>query len=137
NSGSQQGPGAAQSGSTGNTQIASSVSGTVSLKSPDEHKLTDQAVLTIKLEDVSSNGGTPLKQKKVSPIQSLPVQFKFDLQPNAIHASDLYVIDAEIIDGERHYKMPLQAPVLTQKAPDHVEIKLAAVPTEGEKVYAE
>ncbi len=131
---SGQGAEVAQSGSTAAAHIPSSVSGTVGLKAP--HELSDKAVLTIKLVDVSSSGGKPLASKKVSPVGKLPVNFKFDVKPGEIHASDLYVVDAEIVDGARHYTMTLQAPVLTQKAPSHVDIRLEAVPTAGEKMYA-
>lgn len=132
-SGSQQGSGAAQSGSA-SAPIPSSVSGTVGLKKP--HELSDKAVLTIKLVDVSSSDSKPLATKQVSPISTLPVQFTFAVKPGEIHASDLYVVDAEIVDGVRHYTMSLQAPVLTQKAPSHVDIRLEAVPTPGEKMFA-
>lgn len=134
-SGSPQGTGMAQDGSAAGAHVPSSVSGTVGLKSP--HELSDKAVLTIKLMDVSSRGGEPLAEKTVSPISSLPVQFTFDVKPGQVHSSDLYVIDAEIVDGIRHYTMTLQAPVLTQKAPDHVDIRLTAVPTPGEKMFKE
>ncbi|HET6588383.1 MAG TPA: YbaY family lipoprotein [Oleiagrimonas sp.] len=134
-SGAQQGAQTAQSGSSAAATVPSSVSGTVGLKSP--HELSDKAVLTIKLVDVSSSGGKPLANKTVSPISALPVQFTFDVKPGEIHPSDIYVINAEIVDGIRHYTMTLQAPVLTQKAPDHVDIRLMAVPTPGEKMFKE
>lgn len=84
--------------------------------------------------DVSKKGAAPLATKKVSPITSLPVHFKFDIKPKEIHASDLYVVKAEIVDGIRHYTMPLQAPVLTKGASGQAKIRLVAVPTPGEKM---
>lgn len=129
---SQQGSNVAQNGSTASAPIASSVTGTVDLVKP--HELSDKARLDIKLVDVSANGGEPLADKTVSPIDKLPVEFSLDVDPQKVKASDLYVVQAEIVDGERHYTMKLQAPVLTQKAPDHVDIRLVAVPTKGEKI---
>lgn len=113
---------------------ASSVSGTVSLSSP--HELSDKAVLTIKLVDVSARNAEPLDSKKVSPIPSLPYQFTFNLKPDQINTADLYVVQAEIVDGIRHYTMPLQAPVLTKGASNQANIRLVAVPTPGEKMLA-
>jgi putative lipoprotein len=143
-SGSQPGAtGSAGNGSATPASASSSVSGTVGLRAASSSSsaaqpkpLSDQAVLTIKLVDVSSNGGKPLATKKISPIDNLPVDFKFHVKPDDIHPSDLYVVDATIVDGIRHYTMPLQAPVLTQKAPDHVDIHLVAQPTPGEEMYA-
>lgn len=132
--GAEQGGGAAN-GSSAPAQAASSVSGTVGLRDSKAHKLSDQAKLTIQLVDVSKRNAAPLAEKTVSPIKALPVKFKFDVTPKEVHASDLYVIKAEIVDGIRHYTMPLQAPVLTKGASSTAEIRLVAVPTPAEKLF--
>lgn len=130
----QQGTGAAGNGSTASAPIASSVTGTVGLSKP--HELSDKARLDIELLDVSARGGQPLAKKTISPIDAMPVKFSLDVDPQKVNASDLYVVQAEIVDGERHYTMNLQAPVLTQGAPANADIKLDAVPTKGEKIMA-
>lgn len=135
-SGAQQGQDMAQGGSSAPAHVASSVSGTVGLRQPDAHQLSDKATLTIKLVDVSKRGAAPLASKTVAPITSMPVKFNFDVKPNEVHASDLYVVQAEIVDGIRHYTMPLQAPVLTKGASSHADIHLVAVPTPGEDLMA-
>ncbi|HET7268336.1 MAG TPA: YbaY family lipoprotein [Oleiagrimonas sp.] len=133
--GAEQGAGAAN-GSSVAAKVASSVSGTVGLRDPDAHKLSDQAKLTIELVDVSKRNAAPLAHKTISPIKSLPAKFKFDVTPKEVNASDLYVVKAEIVDGIRHYTMPLQAPVLTKGAASTATIRLVAVPTPAEKLFA-
>lgn len=134
-SGAQQGEGAANGSSAAPAKMASSVSGTVGVRDPKAHTLSDQAKLTIQLVDVSKRNAAPLAEKTVSPITSLPVSFKFDVTPKEVNASDLYVVKAEIVDGIRHYTMPLQAPVLTKGASSTAEIRLVAVPTPAEKMF--
>ncbi|HEX7342349.1 MAG TPA: YbaY family lipoprotein [Rhodanobacteraceae bacterium] len=135
-SGTPQGQAATQgtTAASAPSQLASSVSGTIGLSNPQAHKLSDKAVLTIKLQDVSLQGAAPLASKTISPIASLPVSFNFKLTPHEIHASDLYVVQAEIVDGVRHYTMPLQAPVLTRGATNHADIRLVAQLTPAEEM---
>ncbi len=130
----QQGSDVAGNGSAASAPIASSVTGTVDVSG--SHKLSDQAKLDIELVDVSARGGEPLAKKTISPIDGLPVKFSLDVDPQKVKTSDLYVVQAEIVDGERHYTMSLQAPVLTQGAPANADIKLDPVPTQGEKIIA-
>ncbi len=133
-SGAQQGSNVAGNGSTAAAPIASSVTGTISLSKP--HKLSDKAKLDIELVDVSARGGEPLARKSISPVDAMPVKFTLDVDPQKVKASDLYVVQAELVDGIRHYTMKLQAPVLTQGAPSTANITLEAVPTKGEKILA-
>jgi putative lipoprotein len=114
---------------------ATSVSGTVSLR--EARQLSPQATLEIKLLDVSSQSTTPLATKMVAPVTQMPVQFTLDFNPTDINPNDLYVVQANLVDGERHFAMPLQAPVLTKGAPARVDIKLVAESTPEEKMLAD
>lgn len=124
----------AQTGSSAGQQIPSSVSGTVALTQP--HELSDQAVMTIKLVDVSASNSKPLATRSVSPITSLPVSFSFQVKPDQVNSSDIYAVQAQITDGERHFTMAVPAPVLTRGASGQADIKLKAIATPGEKVMA-
>lgn len=110
---------------------ANAVTGTVALSQP--RQLSDQAKLDIKLVDISKPSMQPLASKEVAPVVQMPVQFKLDVDPSKVNPADLYVVQAEMIDGERHFTMPLQAPVLTKGAPATVNIKLVAQATPEEK----
>jgi putative lipoprotein len=114
---------------------ATSVSGTVSLR--EARQLSPQATLEIKLLDVSSQSTTPLATKTVAPVTQMPVQFTLDFNPTDINPADLYVVQANLVDGERHFAMPLQAPVLTKGAPAKVDIQLVAESTPEEKMLAD
>jgi len=109
---------------------ANKVSGTIALR--DAGQLSPDAKLDIKLVDVSSEGGTPLATKTVAPVQ-LPQSFELEFNPADINPADLYVVQAQLTDGDRHYAMVLQAPVLTKGASNQVSIQLAAEQTPAEK----
>lgn len=111
-----------------------SVSGTIALRTP--HDLSQQAKLDIKLVDVSEQRTSPVASKEITPVGQLPLKFTLKFDPKDVNPSSLYVIDAEIVDGERHYTMPLQAPVLTKGAPATVSIMLVAEQTPAEKMFA-
>ncbi|NII12223.1 DUF1481 domain-containing protein [Oleiagrimonas sp. C23AA] len=111
--------------------MAHSVSGTVSLTQP--RQLSDQAKLTIKLVDASNDAAQPLASKTIAPVTQMPVQFKLDVDPSKVNPSDLYVVQAEMIDGQRDFTMQLQAPVLTKGASNTANIKLVAQATPEEK----
>ena len=52
--------------------------------------------------------------------------------------NDLYVVQAILTDGDRHYAMPIQAPVLAKGSKnDGVSIELVAEQTPGEKLLAD
>ncbi|HET6586878.1 MAG TPA: DUF1481 domain-containing protein [Oleiagrimonas sp.] len=125
----------AEQGQPATASTATSVSGTVSLR--EARQLSPQATLEIKLLDVSSQSTTPLATKMVAPVTQMPVQFTLDFNPTDINPNDLYVVQANLVDGERHFAMPLQAPVLTKGAPARVDIKLVAESTPEEKMLAD
>ena len=66
-----------------------------------------------------------------------PQSFALTFNPDDVDPADLYVVKAELNDGERHYKMALQAPVLPTGAPNQVSIELIAEQTPGEKELAD
>ncbi|WP_254425142.1 DUF1481 domain-containing protein [Rhodanobacter sp. B04] len=96
------------------------------------------AQLVINLLDVSSDaaGAAPLASK-TSPAGTFPQPFQLTFNPADVKPDHLYVVKAVLTDGERHYVMPIQAPVLAKgEKNDGVSIELVAEQTEGEKVLA-
>jgi putative lipoprotein len=116
---------------------ANSVSGTINVRG--ESTVSPDAQLVVNLVDVSSTdqaGATPLASKTITPVQ-FPQSFELTFNPADVNPADLYVVKADLTDGERHYKMALQAPVLTKGAPNQVSIELVAEQTPGEKELAD
>ncbi|MEO7068535.1 MAG: YbaY family lipoprotein [Rhodanobacter sp.] len=116
---------------------ASEVSGSITLSKPA--KLSENAALSIKLVDVSadsSTGLTPLATKTVMPATTFPVSFALPFNPAQIKASNLYVVQAELVDGDRHYVMKIQSPVLGKNGSNVVSIQLVAQETDAEKMLA-
>lgn len=114
---------------------ANEISGTVTLSEPAQ--LSEKAALSIKLVDVSATsetGSTPLATKTVMPATTFPVTFELPFNPAQIKASDLYVVQAELVDGERHYVMKIQSPVLAKGSSNVVAIELVAQKTDAEKM---
>ena len=133
----QNGAEVAASGSTAESTIANVVSGTVALREPAQ--LSPNARLVISLVDVSSteqSGTSPLASKTVSPATEFPQSFELTFESSKVNPSDLYVVKAQLTDGDRHYSMPLQAPVLTNGAKNVVSIQLVAEQTAAEKDLA-
>jgi len=129
--------GVAASGSAAEAATANVVSGTVALREPAQ--LSPKAKLVISLVNVSStaqSGTAPLASKTVSPATSFPQSFELAFDPSQVNPSDLYVVKAQLTDGERQYSMPLQAPVLTNGAKNEVSIQLVAEQTAAEKDLA-
>lgn len=122
------------------TKVANEVSGTVSLRSPAQ-PLSPKASLVINLVDVSSTADAsapPLATKSVAPVSQFPQSFTLTFDPTQVKTADLYVVRAVLTDGERHYTMPIQAPVLTKgNKNDGIAIELVAQQTAGEKTLAE
>jgi putative lipoprotein len=128
----EQGAQNAASAAKGNT-----VTGTVNVRG--ENTVSPEAKLVVNLVDVSSNdqaGAAPLASKTIAPVQ-LPASFELTFNPADVNPADLYVVQAQLTDGERNYKMALQAPVLTKGAPSQVSIELVPEQTPGEKEMAE
>ena len=116
---------------------ANSVSGTITVRG--ESAVSPDAKLVVNLVDVSSTdqaGAAPLASKTIAPVQ-FPQSFELTFNPADVNPADLYVVKADLTDGERHYKMALQAPVLTKGAPSQVSIELVPEQTPGEKELAD
>jgi putative lipoprotein len=114
---------------------ATSVSGTITLRG--DTKPSDQDKLVISLIDVTAQGSAPLATKTIAPATTFPLQFELDFNPSNVAPNDLYVVQGDLTDGDRHYNMPIQAPVLTQGHPvSNVNIELAPEQTPGEKLLA-
>ncbi len=127
-------------------QANNKVTGQITLREPAQ--LSPQAKLEVSLVDVSAvptdaNGdataaapNAPLATKTISPVGPFPVSFELDFDPAKINPNNLYVVKAHMVDGERNYEMPLQAPVLTKGASNQVSIQLVAQQTPAEKDLA-
>ena len=127
-------PASANTAAPANTAV-NEVSGTISLRSGSAQP-SPSATLVLNLVDVSSTavGSAPLASK-TSPAGSFPQPFKLSFNPAEVKPNDLYVIQATLTDGDRHYTMPIQAPVLAKGSKnDGVAIELVAEQTPGEKV---
>ena len=118
------------------TKVVNQVSGTISLRGSIQPSATAQ--LVINLVDVSATaaGSAPLASK-TSPAGTFPQPFQLTFNPAEVKPGDLYVVQVILTDGERHYVMPMQAPVLAKGSKnDGVAIELVAEQTPGEKVLA-
>jgi len=117
--------------------IPSEVSGTISLREGSPQP-SDKATLVLNLADVSSSaaGSAPLATR-TSPAGTFPQSFKLAFNPADVKPNDLYVVQAILTDGDRHYMMPIQAPVLAKGSKnDAVSIQLVAQQTPGEKLLS-
>lgn len=137
-SSSQQAPdGGAKGAAAAVAAQATEVTGKITLREPAQ--LSPASSLVIDLVDVSSttDASTPaLATKTISPAGPFPMDFKLDFNPAEVNPNHLYVIKAQLTDGERHYEMALQAPVLTKGNATDVTIQLFAKKTPGEKDLA-
>jgi putative lipoprotein len=110
-----------------------SVSGTITLRG--DIKPSDQYKLEISLVDTTAQGSAPLATKTIAPATTFPQAFELSFNPSNVATNDLYIVQVELTDGDRHYTMPLQAPVLTQGHPtSNLAIELAPEQTPGEKM---
>ena len=115
---------------------AKSVAGTITLRGGIQPSAQDS--LEIKLIDATTQGSAPLATKTIAPATTFPQSFELDFNPADVAANDMYVVQATLTDGDRHYTMPLQAPVLTQgHATTNIAIELAPEQTPGEKLLVQ
>lgn len=130
--------GAATSGtSAGANQVVNQVSGTISLRAGSPLP-SATATLVLNLVDVSASAaGSPPLASSTSPAGTFPQPFKLTFNPAEVKPNNLYKIQAVLTDGERHYTMPIQAPVLAQDSKNSgVAIELVAEQTPAEKILA-
>lgn len=128
----------ASPGSTTAAAVPSEVSGTISLRAGSAQP-SDKATLVLNLSDVSSSAaGSPPLATKTSPAGTFPQPFKLTFNPADVKPNDLYVVQAILSDGDRHYTMPIQAPVLAKGSKNEgVSIELVAEQTAAEKLLAD
>ncbi|TAL82867.1 MAG: hypothetical protein EPN74_15750 [Rhodanobacter sp.] len=128
----------ANAASASAAKIPSDVSGTISLRAGSVQP-SSKATMVINLVDVSSTaaGAQPLASKSVVPVGSFPQSFQLSFDPTQVKTSDLYVVKVVLTDGDRHYSMPIQAPVLTKGNKNVVSIRLVSEQTPGEKLLSE
>jgi putative lipoprotein len=134
----QAGDGHPASAASARAAVPSEVSGTISLRAGSPQP-SDKATLVLNLSDVSSSaaGSAPLATR-TSPAGTFPQPFKLTFNPADVKSNDLYVVQAILTDGDRHYTMPIQAPVLAKGSKNEgVAIELVAEQTPGEKLLAD
>ena len=130
------GASASSSGSPAAAKIANEVSGTIAVRGAAQPSAN--ATLVLNLVDVSASaaGSAPLASK-TAPAGTFPQPFQLTFNPAEVKPDDLYVVQAILTDGERHYSMPMQATVLTKGYKNTgVTIELVPEQTPGEKVLA-
>lgn len=116
--------------------VAHSVTGTVTIRGGGTP--SQQSKLDLSIVDVTAQGSPPLATKEIAPATTFPQSFELDFNPANVATNDLYIVQAQLVDGDRHYAMPLQAPVLTKGNPTtNVNIELTPEQTPGEKLLAE
>jgi putative lipoprotein len=112
---------------------ANSVSGTITLRGGITPSNQDK--LVISLVDVTAQGSAPLATKTIAPATTFPLPFDLSFNRADVAPNDLYIVQVELTDGDRHYSMPIQAPVLTKGNPTaNVAIELAPEQTPAEKM---
>lgn len=118
----------------GNVSMPSEVSGTISLREGTAQPSAN-ATMVLNLANVSSNAaGTAPLATKTSPAGSFPQPFKLSFNPADVKPNDLYVVQVILTDGDRHYSMPIQAPVLAKGSNnDSINVQLVAEQTPAEK----
>jgi putative lipoprotein len=119
-------------------QVPNQVSGTISLRAGTPAP-SEKATLVLNLVNVSSTAvGSPPLASKTAPAGTFPQSFTLTFNPAEVNASNLYVVQAILTDGDREYTMPIQAPVLAKGSKnDGVKIELVAEQTPSEKILAE
>jgi putative lipoprotein len=121
----------AAAGGSDHAAPANAVTGTVALRDAGA-QLSPDAKLDLKLVDVSAEGSQPLATKTVQPV-TMPQSFQLDFNASDLNPNDIYVVEASLQDGERHYSSPLKTPVLTKGAKNVATIQLVGEATPGEK----
>ncbi|HET6552308.1 MAG TPA: DUF1481 domain-containing protein [Dyella sp.] len=111
------------------------ITGQVTLRDANQ-EVSSSAKLQLTLVDVSQQDSAPLATKTVEPANTFPISFELEFNPSDVNQQGLYVLKADLVDGDRHYTPPLQTQVLTKGAPMQVNIQLVAEQTAGEKELA-
>lgn len=117
------------------TAPVTAITGTVNLRVPAQ--LGPAARLDVELINVTIKPSLTVATVKDIAVSALPTNFQLDFDPAKIDPAAFYVIDARLVDGERHYLSARQYPVLTKGAPVKIDVQLNPEPTAAEKVEEE
>lgn len=117
--------------------VPTEITGSVSQQVPGNVAVSENASLELKLVNISGAQPKTVASRTINPVGSMPVNFTLPFDRSKIRAGDIYIVRAELVDGERHFNTPLEYPVLTQGGKAQIAIKVVAVPTESEEMYAE
>lgn len=123
-----------QTKTTAQAPVPTAVTGTISLKVPAP--LGPSAQLKLSLTNVSLKPEVTVAQSTTSAGQ-LPASFQLPFEPGKIDHNQLYVLNVELIDGERRYVAPRQYPVITRGSAAKVDVVMTPEPTASEKLDAE
>jgi len=129
---------AASSGGAGTAKVVNEVNGTISLRAGSAAP-SPTATLVLNLANVSASAaGSPPLASKTSPAGTFPQPFSLTFNPAEVAPDGLYVVQAILTDGDRHYSMPMQATVLGKGSKNTgISIQLVAEQTPSEKLLAE
>ena len=123
-----------QAASAAQAAMPTAVTGSVSLKVPAP--VGAEAQLKLALVNVSLKPPVTVAQSTTSP-GALPAQFQLPFEPGKIDKNALYVLNVELIDGERRYVAPREYPVITKGSPAKVDVVMTPEPTASEKLESE
>lgn len=127
--------GGAEGGNAAQTPAqANQVAGQVTV--PDGSSVSPAAKLDLTLIDVSQQDAKPLATKTVEPANTLPISFELPFNASDVNPQGMYVLQAQLSDGERTYKPRLQTPVLNGKPSTGLNVQLFPEQTAGEKELA-
>lgn len=114
---------------------ATVVTGTVALADPAT-KIEPGASLELTLVDMTKQPGVTINKADYAP-PTFPQAFRIPVSPSAIHATDLYVLQATMQANGRTFTTQLQQPVLTRGTPSKVDLTLVPLPTPAEKMLSD
>lgn len=123
-----------QAASTAQAPMPTSVTGSISLKTPAP--VGAEAQLKLALVNVSLKPPVTVAQSTTNP-GALPAQFQLPFEPGKIDKNALYILNVELIDGERRYVAPREYPVITKGSSARVDVVMTPEPTASEKLEAE
>ncbi len=123
-----------QAASSAQAPMPTSVTGSVSLKVPAP--VGAEAQLKLALVNVSLKPPVTVAQSTTNP-GALPAQFQLPFEAGKIDKNALYVLNVELIDGERRYVAPREYPVITKGSSAKVDVVMTPEPTASEKLESE
>lgn len=114
-----------------NQPLPTAIEGTVSVQAGSGITVSPDARLELKLIDITQQPSVPIASKTLA-VGSMPTRFSLPFSRDRVIESDLYILEALIVDGERRFTTSLEYPVLTQGAAATVDVKVEPEPTPAE-----